>query len=95
MKTHDPELEEFKRTIDLVEYAKKTGYEPRPNDGALGLTVLDHPNGDRVVVAASRPSRRSRGCATPSTGRRTRDRWWSSCSSATGRLAGAKSRSIA
>jgi hypothetical protein len=53
MRTHDPELEELKRTIDLVEYAKKTGYEPRPNDGALGLTVLDHPNGDRIVVARS------------------------------------------
>jgi hypothetical protein len=53
MKAHDPELEEFKRAIDLVEYAKKTGYEPRPNDGALGLTVLDHPNGDRIVVARS------------------------------------------
>jgi hypothetical protein len=53
MKTHDPELEELKRAIELVEYAKKTGYEPRPNDGALGLTVLDHPNGDRIVVARS------------------------------------------
>jgi hypothetical protein len=48
---HDPELEQFKRSIDLVEYAKKTGYEPRPNDGAHGLTVLDHPNRDRIVVA--------------------------------------------
>src|ERR1019366_7501126 len=50
---HDPELEQFKRTIDLVEYAKKSGYEPRPNDGAHGLTVLDHPNRDRIVVARS------------------------------------------
>jgi hypothetical protein len=50
---HDPELEQFKRSIDLVEYAKKTGYEPRPNDGAHGLTVLDHPNRDRIVVARS------------------------------------------
>jgi hypothetical protein len=49
----DPELEQFKRSIDLVDYAKKAGYEPRPNDGAHGLTVLDHPNRDRIVVARS------------------------------------------
>lgn len=48
---HDPELEQFKRSIDLVAYAKKAGYEPRPDDGAHGLTVLDHPNRDRIVVA--------------------------------------------
>jgi hypothetical protein len=50
---HDRELEQFKRTIDLVEYAKKAGYEPRAQDGAPGLTVLDHPNRDRIVVARS------------------------------------------
>jgi hypothetical protein len=50
---HDRELEQFKRAIDLVEYAKKAGYEPRPLDGALGLTVLDHPNRDRIVVGQS------------------------------------------
>jgi hypothetical protein len=50
---HDPELEQFKRSIDLVEYAKKAGYEPRAQDGAHGLTVLDHPNRDRIVVARS------------------------------------------
>jgi hypothetical protein len=50
-KLHDPELEGFKRTIDLVEYAKKAGYQERPEDGASGLTVLDHPNRDRIVVA--------------------------------------------
>ncbi len=49
----DPELERFKRTIDLVEYAKKAGYQPRPQDGAPGLTVLDHPDRDRIVVARS------------------------------------------
>jgi hypothetical protein len=53
MKTHDPELERFKRTLDLVEYAQKTGYEPRPHDGAPGLTVLDHPHRDRIVIARS------------------------------------------
>jgi hypothetical protein len=52
-KLHDPELERFQRTIDLVEYAKKAGYEARPHDGAPGLTVLDHPNRDRIVVARS------------------------------------------
>ena len=49
-KPHDPELEFFKRTIDLADYAKRAGYELRPQDGAPGLTVLDHPNRDRIVV---------------------------------------------
>ena len=49
-KLHDPELELFKRTIDLADYAKRAGYELRPQDGAPGLTVLDHPNRDRIVV---------------------------------------------
>jgi hypothetical protein len=49
-KPHDPELELFKRTVDLADYAKRAGYELRPQDGAAGLTVLDHPNRDRIVV---------------------------------------------
>lgn len=49
-KLHDPELERFKRTVDLADYAKRAGYEPRPQDGAAGLTVLDHQNSDRIVV---------------------------------------------
>jgi hypothetical protein len=49
-KQHDPELELFKRTLDLADYAKRAGYELRPQDGAAGLTVLDHPNRDRIVV---------------------------------------------
>src|SRR5579872_6252983 len=50
---HDPELEGFKRRIDLAQYAEKAGYERREQDGARGLTVLDHQNGDRIVVAKS------------------------------------------
>jgi hypothetical protein len=49
-KLHDPELELFRRTVDLADYAKRAGYAPRPQDGAPGLTVLDHPNRDRIVV---------------------------------------------
>ncbi len=49
-KLHDPELGLFKRTVDLAGYAKRAGYELRPQDGAPGLTVLDHPNRDRIVV---------------------------------------------
>ncbi|MGH7437426.1 MAG: hypothetical protein ACRENE_17245 [Polyangiaceae bacterium] len=49
-KLHDPELEHFKRAVDLADYAKRAGYEPRPQDGAAGLTVLDHQNSDRIVV---------------------------------------------
>ena len=47
----DPELEHFKRTIDLVAYAKKAGYEPWPDAVGSGLTVLDHPGRDRIAVA--------------------------------------------
>src|ERR1700722_18014804 len=47
----DPELEHFKRSIDLVAYARKAGYEPWPEPVGRGLTVLDHPGGDRIVVA--------------------------------------------
>src|SRR5208283_5023183 len=50
---HDPELQECKRTIDLLEYVKRAGYEARRGDGGRGLTVLDHPNRDRIVVAKS------------------------------------------
>jgi hypothetical protein len=49
-KLHDPELELFKRTVDLADYAKRAGYALRPQDGAPGLTVLDHANRDRIVV---------------------------------------------
>ena len=49
-KLHDPELELFKRSLDLADYAKRAGYELRPKDGAPGLTVLDHTNRDRIVV---------------------------------------------
>src|SRR5580704_12189947 len=49
-KLHDPELELCKHAVDLADYAKRAGYELRPQDGAPGLTVLDHPNRDRIVV---------------------------------------------
>jgi hypothetical protein len=49
-KLHDPELELFEHAVDLADYAKRAGYELRPQDGAPGLTVLDHPNRDRIVV---------------------------------------------
>ncbi len=49
-KPYDPELELFNRTVDLADYAKRAGYALRPQDGAPGLTVLDHPNRDRIVV---------------------------------------------
>ncbi len=51
---HDRELQEFKKSIDLVEYAKKAGYEVRPFDVGTGLTLLDHPNGDAMIVARTR-----------------------------------------
>ena len=50
MNKHDPELELFKRSVNLADYAKRAGYQVRPEDGGPGLTVLDHPNRDRIVV---------------------------------------------
>jgi hypothetical protein len=47
----DPELEHFKRTLDLVAYAKKAGYEPRPEPVGFGLTVLDCPGRERIAIA--------------------------------------------
>jgi hypothetical protein len=49
---HDPELEGFRRTIDLVGYAKAAGYVPRPEPLGHGITVLDHP--DRGCIAVAR-----------------------------------------
>jgi hypothetical protein len=72
--THDPELERFKRSIDLVAYARGAGYTPRPGDGARGLTVLDHPSRDCIVVGripdgpwiyASVPDYAPRGAGEP------------------------------
>ena len=48
---HDSELEHFKRTIDLFEYAKKTRYEVRAVDVSKEVVLLQHPNRDRIVVA--------------------------------------------
>lgn len=50
----DPELEQFKRTVDLTEYAKRAGYQPKPLDVGLGLTLLEHPSGDNIVVGKRR-----------------------------------------
>ena len=50
----DPELEQFKRIVDLTDYAKRAGYQPKPLDVGLGLTLLEHPNGDNIVVGKRR-----------------------------------------
>jgi len=50
----DPELEQLKRTVDLTEYTKRAGYRPKPLDVGLGLTLLEHPNGDKIVVGERR-----------------------------------------
>jgi hypothetical protein len=50
----DPELEQLKRTVDLTEYAKRAGYQPKTLDVGLRLTLLEHPNGDSIVVGQRR-----------------------------------------
>jgi hypothetical protein len=47
----DPELEHFKRSIDLVAFAKKAGYVPSSEAVGSGVTVLDLPGRDRIAVA--------------------------------------------
>ncbi len=47
----DSELERFQRDISLRQYAEKAGFEPRPREEAPGLTILEHPNRDAIVVA--------------------------------------------
>jgi hypothetical protein len=46
---HDAELEQFKRSIDLLHYAMNAGYALCPGKGK-GFLFLEHPNRDRIVV---------------------------------------------
>jgi hypothetical protein len=46
---HDAELEQFKRSIDLLHYATNAGYALCPGKGK-GFIFLEHPNRDRIVV---------------------------------------------
>ena len=48
---HDPELEQLKRSVDMIEYAKQAGYRTKEHHGSHGLTVMEHPNQDRIAVA--------------------------------------------
>ena len=50
----DHELERFKRDINLIDYAKRAGFEPSRGQGGEGLTFLEHPNRDAIVVARNR-----------------------------------------
>jgi hypothetical protein len=50
---HDRELEQVKCSIDLAQYAKAAGYQPSGDKAGRGLTLLQHPSGDRIVVARS------------------------------------------
>jgi len=50
---HDPEIEHYKRSINLVGYAMATGYRPCPGRGD-GFLFLEHPSGDRIVVTRTR-----------------------------------------
>jgi hypothetical protein len=51
MATRDPELQSFPYRVDLIAFAKQTGYEARAHECSEGLTLLEHPNRDRIVVA--------------------------------------------
>ena len=40
--------------VDLTEYTQRAGYRPKPLDVGLGLTLLEHPNGDKIVIGRRR-----------------------------------------
>lgn len=46
---HDAELEQLKRSIDLLHYAMRAGYALCPGRGT-GFIFLEHRNRDRIVV---------------------------------------------
>jgi len=50
-RTLDPELEQLKRSVDMIEYAKQAGYRTKEHHSSHGLTVMEHPKEDRIVVA--------------------------------------------
>lgn len=48
------ELEDFKREINLVQYARSLGYEVVRRKSSASSKFLKNPNGDRVIVARDR-----------------------------------------
>ena len=46
----DPELEEFKRTIDLRIYAAALAFVLDKRESWRGSAVMRHPNGDKIIV---------------------------------------------
>lgn len=45
------ELAEFKRAINLTEYAASTGYELDKRESSRNSAVMRHPNGDKIIIA--------------------------------------------
>jgi hypothetical protein len=45
-----PELESLKCNINLIDYARARGYEPRARESGNGITLLEDKLGDRVAV---------------------------------------------
>jgi hypothetical protein len=51
MPARDPELQSFPYRIDLIAFATQAGYEVRARESDHSITLLEHPNRDRIVVA--------------------------------------------
>lgn len=45
------ELAEFKRSINLTEYAASTGYELDKRESSRNSAVMRHANGDKIIIA--------------------------------------------
>lgn len=54
MSTRPDELEAFKSSVNLTEYAASRGYELDRKASSRSSVVMTHPDGDKVVIARSR-----------------------------------------
>ena len=53
MSNRSDEIEAFKTEIDLRQVASSLGYELNERRSSVGSVVMDHPNGDRILVAVA------------------------------------------
>lgn len=53
MPNRPDEIEAFKTEIDLRQVALSLGYELNERRSSIGSVVMDHPNGDRILVAVA------------------------------------------
>lgn len=50
MQSREDELEEFKRRIDLAQYAASRGYERDPKDSSVNSIAMRHDDGSKILI---------------------------------------------